>query len=335
MHGLFATCPHPCAGSFTPSPPSSVSSRRHCGRRASRSPSPGRPALAGGPDRLPPQDPAAGYTADGAPDRRIRRGAARLHPHPGRAPVLKQAIPPPRTTASTSTRRRLPGHPAGRRRQPRNRRQTPGRLDDHHAGGAQLLPHPREDHFRKLYEILSPSRSSKTTKDQILEVTSTRSSSAARLRLRGGLAYLFRETHPRLNIPEAADARRPAQGAPPTTRWSIRSAPQLRQQYVLRRMLELGFISEAEQRRPSTRPLEGGHQRHRLRRQRRLRGRDGPPDRLRAVPGRGLHPRHQGHHHHHQGRAGGRLPGPCAAASWTTTAATATAAPRPTSTRPA
>ena len=83
-----------------------------------------------------------------------------------------------------------------------------------------------------------------------------------------------------------------------------------RQQYVLRRMRELGHISEQQlaEARQGAPPRAPGSRRFR-RRARRIPGRDGAPGDLRAVPGGGLYQGLPRLHHDPQGRPGGGLRG--------------------------
>ncbi len=85
-----------------------------------------------------------------------------------------------------------------------------------------------------------------------------------------------------------------------------------RQQYILQRMHDLGYITDAQYEQAKNEELNIKTDSTRIRRARRIRGRNGAPAGVRAVQGRHLHPRPERLHHHHQGRPGRRLPGAAA-----------------------
>ena len=107
------------------------------------------------------------------------------------------------------------GGGARRARQPRGRHPA-GRRHDHDAGGAQLLPHPREDrHPQALARCCSPSRSRPTSpRTRSSSSTSTRSSSAsAPTASRRRRSIYFGKTLGELTVAEAAMLAGPAEGA--------------------------------------------------------------------------------------------------------------------------
>ena len=68
---------------------------------------------------------------------------------------------------------------------------------------------------------------------------------------------------------------------------------------MLRRLRDLDYIDEAAVRAGAwTRPLRVHARAEGIRHPRRVRGRAGAPGGVRAVRGRVVHARHQGHHHH-------------------------------------
>ena len=130
-----------------------------------------------------------------------------------------------------------------------HRQQTPGLIHHHHAGGSQLLPDPGENLSpRKLYEVLLAFKIEQNlTKDQILEVYINQIFLGRRPTVsRWPHTPISRQVHPGSEHPEAAMlAGLPKAPSAYNPVVNPKRAAQ-RQQYVLRRMAELGFISEAE-----------------------------------------------------------------------------------------
>ena len=155
----------------------------------------------------------------------------------------------------------------------------------------------------------------------------------ARLRLRRGQRDLFRQAAEGHHRRRGGDAGRPAEGAvglQPDRQSEARDARA--SSYIIERMHENGFIT-AEQ---ADAAQEAGAAATRdaadVARARRVRGRDGAPADLRAVRRRGLHARPERLHHDRSRPSRTPPTGRCARASWTTSGARSTAAPRTTST---
>ena len=108
-----------------------------------------------------------------------------------------------------------------------------------------------------------------------------------------------------------------------------------RQQYVLRRMKELGYITDAGARGRAQGAHRGAQGGGHLRRAGGLRRRNGAPGGVRAVPGGRLQPRLPRLHHHPPGRPGGGRCRPCARACSSTTGGSAIAARKASSNSPA
>ena len=125
-----------------------------------------------------------------------------------------------------------------------------GRVDDHQQVAKNFFLSSEKTYARKLYEaLLSFKIESNLTKDQILELYINQIYLGQRAYGFGAAAQIYfgkslRGLNPRRR---SGDAGRLAESAvEPSTRWSIRNAPELRQQYVLRRMRELGFHNDAQ-----------------------------------------------------------------------------------------
>jgi penicillin-binding protein 1A len=177
------------------------------------------------------------------------------------------------------------------------------------AGGAQLLPdQQRRPSQRKIYEILLAWKIENNGKDQILEVYMNQIylgqraygfASAAQIYFGKQLKDLtIAEAAMLAGLPKAPSAYNPVVNP---------KRAHARQQYILQRMRELGYITEGQYQEAKDEELQVKGDSSGLRRACRIRGRNGAPAGLRAVQGRHLHARPERLHHHHQGRPGRRL----------------------------
>ncbi|KFC72787.1 hypothetical protein FG94_01743 [Massilia sp. LC238] len=257
--------------------------------------------------RLPAQDPAARVHARQAPDRRVRRRAARLRHH--------RQDPDPHEAGAARHRGRpllpAPGHRLARRHargihQPARRLRLRRRLDHHDAGGAQLLPLQGEgpvaqDH-RGSAGLPHRGRAHQGPDPRAVHEPDLPWQPLLRLFQRG--AQLLRQDARRADPGRNRDAGRPA--AEPL-------APQPDRQPETRAAAPARGARAPAQARPDQRariPAGPGRtaahppRRPGLRHQGRLRRRTGAPGRLRPARRGRLRARHRGDHHHPQGRAG-------------------------------
>ena len=163
---------------------------------------------------------------------------------------------------------------------------------------------------RKIYEMLLAYKIERAlTKDQILEVYMNQIylgeraygfAAAARVYFGKDLKDItLAEAAMLAGLPKAPSAYNPVVNP---------KRAKIRQEYILKRMLELQYISQDQY--DEAVKEDDSHQEpgQRVQRARRVRRRNGAPDDVRAVQGRDLHARPERHHHDRFRRPGRRLP---------------------------